>query len=86
MLVGILLYNTKCSLTDVDVGMVMDWRQMAGRPTISSVSGRDPWQALHIVWSGGKQVAYDTSHWDGRIDPLRGWIIAGCWMAASAAE
>lgn len=64
----------------------MDWRQMAGRPTVPSAPGEDPWRALRIVWSGGKQIASDSSHWDGRIDPLRGWIIAGCWIAASAAE
>ena len=66
-------------------GMIMDWRQMAGRPTSTS---SDPWATLNSVWSGGKQVGVDDieTHWLTRIDPRRGWIIAVCWIAASCAE
>ena len=47
---------------------------MAGRPTVR-ISKDDRWSA---VWSGGRQVGSANFHeaWDGRVDPLRGWIIA----------
>lgn len=66
-------------------GMVMDWRQMAGRPTSTST---DPWASLNRVWSGGKQVGVDEieSHWLTRMDSRRGWILALCWIGASCAE
>lgn len=61
---------------------------MAGRPTARAL--RDgSWASLHAVWSGGKQVGLEgaeVGQWDGRIDPLRGWVIAACWLAASTAE
>lgn len=66
----------------------MDWREMAGRPT-ARMSKDDGWSAWNAVWSGGKQVGSgNVTHvaWDGRVDPLRGWIIAACWLAASLAE
>lgn len=65
----------------------MDWREMAGRPTVR-ISKDHSWSTWNTVWSGGKQVGSANLHeaWDGRIDPLRGWIIAACWLAASAAE
>ncbi|KAH8093230.1 integral membrane protein S linking to the trans Golgi network-domain-containing protein [Cristinia sonorae] len=66
--------------------MVMDWRYLAGQPTIPSRPGEDPWLALRIIWSGGKQIASDSNYWSGRMDPLRGWIIAACWMATSVAD
>ncbi|KIP05560.1 hypothetical protein PHLGIDRAFT_74075 [Phlebiopsis gigantea 11061_1 CR5-6] len=68
-----------------NVGMIMDWRQMAGRPTSTS---SDPWATLNSVWSGGKQVGVDDieTHWLTRIDPRRGWIIAVCWLGASCAD
>lgn len=68
--------------------MLMDWRQMAGRPT-TGASLADTWQTLNSVWSGGKQVGtedWDAGQWDGKIDPRRGWIIAICWLAACGAE
>jgi len=71
-----------------NVGMVMDWRQMAGRPTARAL--RDgSWATLHAVWSGGKQVGLEgeqVGQWDGRTDPIRGWVIAACWLAASTAD
>ncbi|CCM01273.1 uncharacterized protein FIBRA_03322 [Fibroporia radiculosa] len=70
-----------------NVGMVMDWREMAGRSTSRMSQGS--WNSWNSVWSGGKQVGSGDvleGQWDGRIDPLRGWIIATCWMAASAAD
>jgi protein SYS1 len=66
-------------------GMVMDWRQMAGRPTTTST---DPWTTLNSVWSGGKQVGIGGAedHWNTKIDWRRGWVIAVCWIGASFAE
>lgn len=63
----------------------MDWREMAGRPTIRM---SDFWTNYRWAWSGGKKVGYgyDQIHWNGQIDPVRGWVIAFCWIAACAAE
>lgn len=68
-------------------GMVMDWREMAGRPTVRM--SQDAWSLWNTVWSGGRQVGSEglhEGHWDGRIDPVRGWLIAACWIIASTAE
>ena len=69
-------------------GMIMDWREMAGRPTTRALPGEGPWRSFNSVWSGGKQVGIgSTQHAVLRsVDPVRCWIIAICWMAASAAE
>lgn len=72
-----------------NVGMIMDWRQMAGRPTSRQSSTDVAWRVLNAVWSGGKQVGTEDAtgdEWDGRIDPRKGWIIAVCWMLASTAD
>ncbi|GJE93849.1 hypothetical protein PsYK624_100130 [Phanerochaete sordida] len=68
-----------------NVGMIMDWRHMAGRPTSTST---DPWATLNSVWSGGKQVGVGEveDRWNTRLDPRRGWIIAACWVGASCAD
>lgn len=64
----------------------MDWREMAGRPTVRGMQGQSPYS---WAWSGGKKIGYtwreDASSL-GRIDPIRGWIIAACWLLASGAE
>jgi protein SYS1 len=66
----------------------MDWREMAGRPTVRGMRGGDRWNSYAGAWSGGKQFGLSSleDHWDGNIDPLRGWTIAVCWMLASATE
>ncbi|KAL4251590.1 Integral membrane protein SYS1-related [Abortiporus biennis] len=72
-----------------NVGMVMDWRQMAGKPPARYLLGEGPWHSIGAVWSGGKQVGSETvqkDFWDGRIDPIRGWVIAACWILASGAD
>lgn len=76
-----------------NIGMLMDWREMAGRPTAmargSSVQGDDRWRSYtQWAWSGGERVAHGWSmdRWDGSIDPIRGWVIAACWIAACGAE
>ncbi|TFK48491.1 hypothetical protein OE88DRAFT_532351 [Heliocybe sulcata] len=67
-------------------GMIMDWRQMTGRPTARA----DTWGLGS--WSGGRKLS-DTSNsslgtleggW--RTDPVRGWVIAFCWIIASSGD
>jgi len=61
----------------------MDWREMAGRPTVRQMPLGEKWWS----WSGNKRIGYGPgSHWDGAIDPLRGWVIAACWLAACSVE
>ncbi|EIW59926.1 uncharacterized protein TRAVEDRAFT_122124 [Trametes versicolor FP-101664 SS1] len=71
-----------------NVGMIMDWREMAGRPTTRALPGEGPWRSLNSVWSGGREVGLGTSPQATfrHVDPIRCWIIAICWMAASAAD
>ncbi|KAF9529015.1 integral membrane protein S linking to the trans Golgi network-domain-containing protein, partial [Crepidotus variabilis] len=66
------------------VGMIMDWREMAGRPTVIGVPIGERWWA----WSGGKKVGngWAEDQWDGTMDPRRGWIIAVCWIAACSVD
>lgn len=70
--------------------MIMDWREMAGRATITGVKGDDSrgWKAFRGVWSGGERLEGGTGwdEWDGGRDPLRGWVIAVAWLVASGAE
>ncbi|KAI0758599.1 integral membrane protein S linking to the trans Golgi network-domain-containing protein [Irpex lacteus] len=83
-----------------NVGMIMDWRQMAGKPT-TGASLADTWKSLHSVWSGGHQVLSGDNNgsgsssqqgsagggtWSGQMDPRRGWIIAICWLATCGAD
>ncbi|KAF8815433.1 hypothetical protein BYT27DRAFT_7194437 [Phlegmacium glaucopus] len=67
-----------------NIGMIMDWREMAGRPTVRGMQIGEKWWA----WSGGKRIGYGwkDDQWDGRIDPIRGWIIAFCWLVACSAD
>ncbi|KAF7289410.1 hypothetical protein HMN09_01334400 [Mycena chlorophos] len=71
-----------------NVGMVMDWREMAGRPTVRGMHGEERWSSYTGVWSGGRKIGSGlrADQWDGRIDPMRGWVIAFCWMVACSAE
>jgi len=73
------------------VGMVMDWREMAGRPTVRGLQGEGEggrWSSYAGAWSGGKKVGggWGQDRWEGPTDPMRGWIIAFCWIAASGAD
>ncbi|KAF8159268.1 integral membrane protein S linking to the trans Golgi network-domain-containing protein [Crassisporium funariophilum] len=67
-----------------NIGMIMDWREMAGRPTVRGMQSGEMWWA----WSGGKKIGYgwQEDQWNGRIDPMRGWIIAACWILACSAD
>lgn len=71
-----------------NVGMLMDWREMAGRPTFRRLHGEDRWNSFTGAWSGGKKVA--EAAWfagmDEHSDSWRGWILAFCWMLASGAD
>ncbi|KAI5120960.1 hypothetical protein M0805_001664 [Coniferiporia weirii] len=82
-----------------NVGMVMDWREMAGWPTVHGLQGdgRRGWSVFRGAYSDGQKVGTGTwvdpfkdgntyYQWDGRTDPLRGWVIAFCWMVAAAAD
>ena len=68
-------------------GMVMDWREMAGRPAAQGWDREDRWDVYSGAWSGGHKFDHkeDDQQWSG-IDPIRGWIIAFCWLVASCAE
>lgn len=74
----------------ISTGMILDWREMAGRPTVRGMQGEERWSSYTGAWSGGKKVGYswqeDQLMLAGRTDPMRGWIIAFCWMLASGAE
>ncbi|KAG9313220.1 integral membrane protein S linking to the trans Golgi network-domain-containing protein [Chiua virens] len=71
-----------------NVGMIMDWREMAGQPTVRGVQGEERWSSYYGVWSGGKRVGsgWEDGRLDGRTDPIRGWVIAVSWMIASSAD
>ncbi|KAF8997823.1 integral membrane protein S linking to the trans Golgi network-domain-containing protein, partial [Cyathus striatus] len=69
-----------------NVGMIMDWRLLAGIPTIPNP------QLLATWWSGGKKLGTGSTDpsspfsyipW---IDPMRGWVIALCWLGACTAD
>jgi protein SYS1 len=69
-------------------GMLMDWREMAGRPTFRRLHGEERWSSFTGAWSGGRKVAEGPRYMgpDGRGDNMRGWILAACWLLASTAE
>ncbi|KAI9567076.1 integral membrane protein S linking to the trans Golgi network-domain-containing protein [Boletus coccyginus] len=71
-----------------NVGMVMDWREMAGQPTVCGVQCGERWGSYYGAWSSGKQVGsgWEGGRWDGRTDPIRGWVIAASWLIASSAD
>lgn len=77
----------------------MDWREMAGWPTVHGLRGDDRrgWSVFRGAYSDGQKVGTGTwrdmfrednsyYQWDGRTDPARGWVIAFCWLVTSAAE
>jgi hypothetical protein len=71
-----------------NVGMVMDWREMAGVPTVRWAYGSERWSSYTWAWSSGQKVGYGWTEdqWSGKIDPTRGWVIAFCWMLACSAD
>ncbi|KAK2467356.1 hypothetical protein APHAL10511_000591 [Amanita phalloides] len=71
-----------------NVGMVMDWREMAGIPTVRWAYGSERWNSYTWAWSSGRKVGHGWTldQWDGKIDPTRGWVIAFCWMLACSVD
>ncbi|TRM58197.1 integral membrane protein S linking to the trans Golgi network-domain-containing protein [Schizophyllum amplum] len=73
------------------VGMVMDWREMAGRSTVpmmgSNIDAEGRWFGgdFGFAWAGGKKVGMGADDGEG-IDPVRGWVIALCWILACGAD
>ncbi|KIY51891.1 hypothetical protein FISHEDRAFT_64033 [Fistulina hepatica ATCC 64428] len=60
-----------------NVGMIMDWREMASR----SVANVQLYEGAGDAWSGGHKVGVSVDHVSTPA-ALRGWIIAGCWLVA----
>jgi len=75
-----------------NVGMVMDWREMASRPTLTGIEGDNSrgWAAFRGVWTGGQRVGGGSAQqgweWEGGIDPIRGWVLAFSWLLASGVD
>jgi len=71
-----------------NVGMLMDWREMAGRPSFRRLHGEERWSSFTGAWSEGRKVAEGPWYMgpDGRGDHMRGWILASCWVLASTAD
>ena len=85
-------FDVRCTGSDSKhlrlAGMVMDWREMAGRPTVQGWNREDKWDVYGGAWSGGRKFDLKGAgdhEWSG-IDPIRGWIIAFCWLVASCVE
>jgi len=71
------------------IGMIMDWREMAGRPTVRGIYDAERWGSYSYswAWSGGKIVGFSwREDLLGGVDPRRGWIIAFGWIAACCVE
>lgn len=69
------------------IGMIMDWREMAGRETVRGLVGEDGNTLTRSwAWASGKKVGFTAHERPVIIDPRRGWIIAFCWLAASSAD
>ncbi|KAE9405384.1 hypothetical protein BT96DRAFT_988430 [Gymnopus androsaceus JB14] len=70
------------------VGMIMDWREMAGRPTVRGIYDSEKWGSYSWAWSGGKILGFTwrEDQLRGGLEPMRGWIIAFCWIIACFAD
>lgn len=66
--------------------MIMDWRELAGRPT--STGRSHGWNAFNAVYSGGIRfsASADVPWRQLGGDPLRAWLIAAAWIAAAFVE
>lgn len=69
------------------IGMIMDWRELAGRETVRGLVGEDGNTLTRSwAWASGKKVGFTMKERLAAVDPRRGWIIAFCWLLASGAE
>jgi hypothetical protein len=72
------------------VSHIMDWRELASRPAVSSELFSSRWSFRPGAWAGGKEIAHDAQvgqdmdMWDFGVDRTRGWLIGAAWVAASA--
>ncbi|KAG8918115.1 hypothetical protein FRC03_012345 [Tulasnella sp. 419] len=67
-----------------NVSMIMDWRELAGRPTLmgNQADAARGWSGFKGAWSGGKNLG-DTAagwEWNAGLDSTRGWLIAFSWL------
>ncbi|THU97686.1 hypothetical protein K435DRAFT_662320 [Dendrothele bispora CBS 962.96] len=71
-----------------NVGMIMDWREMAGRPTVRGIYDSDKYGSYSWAWSSGKIIGFTwrEEQLSTGMDPIRGWIIAFCWLLACTAD
>ncbi|KAL0576767.1 hypothetical protein V5O48_005207 [Marasmius crinis-equi] len=79
-----------------NVGMIMDWREMAGRPTVRGIYDSERWGSYLYswAWSRGKIVGFTwredllrmKEENEGGVDPMRGWILAFAWVAACCVD
>jgi hypothetical protein len=84
------------------VGHILDWREMAAKPTVSRKSRTIAGSASQgAAWSGGHQVGVDETvagdsgsvaavgipaGWDYGVDDRRGWLIGLGWIIACLIE
>ncbi|KAF9268091.1 hypothetical protein L218DRAFT_954472 [Marasmius fiardii PR-910] len=79
-----------------NIGMMMDWREMAGRPTAHGIYDAERyWSLLYSwAWSGDKIVGFSwredllrmDKHVNEFVDPKRGWVIAFAWIVACCVD
>ncbi|KAG7096831.1 hypothetical protein E1B28_004240 [Marasmius oreades] len=79
-----------------NVGMIMDWREMAGRPTVPAIYDAERFGSYLYswAWNGGKIVGYSwredllrmNKHGNRAVDPMRGWVVAFAWIAACCVD
>jgi hypothetical protein len=82
----------------LNIGMLMDWREMAGRPTVNRLHGvqHRGWAPFgqpgspNVSGSDNSRLGMNHSHDNdirlAGVDPMRGWVIAATWLLASCAE
>ena len=72
----------------LNVGMIMDWREMAGRPTVHGLHGvqHRGWTPFEDASNTRMNHSHDNDIRLAGIDPMRGWVLAGMWIIASCAE
>jgi hypothetical protein len=68
-----------------NVGMIMDWREIAGRQTIGGGVGVSGWNVFKEAWKGGWKGSLRGETYPGS-DAMRGWVLAGCWILSSGVE